>query len=63
MVAHASVASSKSKVADMCVVGGNCLVIHDHNRPVNVYSYDPKDGHRSAKTNDATVGYQGPQSG
>ena len=68
MVAHASVASSKPKVeldshADTCVVGDNCLVIHDHNRPVNVYSYDPKDGHRSAKTVDATVGYQDPQSG
>ena len=67
-VAHASVASSKPKVeldshADTCVVGDNCLVIHDHNRPVNVYSYDPKDGHRSAKTVDAAVGYQDPQSG
>ena len=47
MVAHASVASSKPKVeldshADMCVVGYNCLVIHDHNRPVNVYSMTQK---------------------
>ena len=67
-MAHASVVSSKPKVeldlhAVMCVVGDNCLVIHDHNRPVNVYSYDPKDGHGSAKTIDATVGYQYPQSG
>ena len=66
MVAHASVASSKPKVeidshTDMYVVGNNCLVIHDHHRWVNVYSYDPKDGHRSAKT-DATVGYHDPQS-
>ena len=42
MIAHASVASSKPKVeldlhADTCVVGNNCLVIHDHNRPVNAY--------------------------
>ena len=63
MVAHASVASSKPKVelnahADMCVVGDNCLVIHDHNRPVCFYSYDPKDGPRSAKKVDATVGYK-----
>ena len=62
MVAHASVASSKSKVAldshaDICVLGDNCLVIHDHNRQVNVYSYDPKDGHKSAKTVNATVVY------
>ena len=68
MVACASVASSKPKAeldshADTCVVGDNCLIIHDYNKPVNVYSYDPKDGHRSAKTVDATVGYQDPQSG
>ena len=47
----------------MCVFGDNCLVIHDHNRSVNVYSYDPKDSHRSAKTVDAAVGYQDSQSG
>ena len=67
MIAHASVASIKPKVefdshSDMCVLGDNCLVIHNHNRPGNVYSYDPKDGHKSAKTVDATVGYQDPQS-
>ena len=50
MAAHASVATSTPKVkldshADMCVQGDNCLVIPNHNRPVNVYSYDPKDGH------------------
>ena len=64
-VAHASVASSKHKEefdshADMCIFDDNCLVIHDHNRPVNIYSYDSKDGHRSAKTVDATVGYEDP---
>ena len=42
----------------MCVISGNCLFIHDHNRTDNVYSYDPKDGYRSAKTVNATVGYQ-----
>ena len=57
MVAHTSVASSKPKIeldshADMCVVGDNCLIIYNQNRPVNVYSYDPKDGHKSAKTVD-----------
>ena len=66
IVAHALVASSKPKVeldlqADMCVAGYNCLVSHDHNRPVNVYS-DQKDGHKSAQIVDATVGYQDPQS-
>ena len=39
MVAHVSAASSKPKVdldlnVDMCVVGNNCSVIYDHNRPV-----------------------------
>ena len=68
IVAHASVVSSKPKIefdshADTCVVGDNCLVIHDHNRPETVYSYDPKDGQRSTKTVHATVGYQDPQSG
>ena len=52
-VAHASATSSKSKVeldshANMCVVGDNYFVIHDHDRSVNVYSYNPKGGHRSA---------------
>ena len=67
-VAHASVESSKPKVeldsyADTFVVGDYCLVVHNHNRPVNVYSYDPNDGHKSAKTVNAAVGYQELQSG
>ena len=66
--AHASVAKSKPKVeldshAYKCVVGDNCLIIYDHDRLVNIDSYNPKDGHRSAKTVDAAVGYQDPQSG
>ena len=65
---HASVASSKPKVeldshVNTCVVGENCLAVHDQNRPVDVYSYDPKDGNRCSKTVDAAVGYQDPQSG
>ena len=68
MVDHAFVASSKPKVelislADMFVVGDHYLVIHDHNKPLNLYRYNPKDGHKSAKTVDAAVGYQDPQSG
>ena len=47
MVAHASVASSAPKVE-----------INSH-----ADSYDPEDGHRSAKTVDAGVGYQDLQSG
>ena len=44
----------------MCEVSDIFLVIHDHNRPVKVYSYDPKDNHRTTKTVDAEVGYQDP---
>ena len=66
-MAHVSVASTKPKVefdshADMCVVGDNCLVLHDHNRPVHVYSYDKKDGHKSDMKVDASVGSHDPQS-
>ena len=62
MVDYAFVTSSKHKVeldshADMYVVGDNCLVIYGHSRLVNVYSYDTKNGHKSAKTVDAIVGY------
>ena len=68
MVAHASVSSSKPKVgfnshADTCIVSDNCLVIHNHSRPVNVYNDGPKADHRSVKKVDATVGYQDPQNG
>ena len=47
MVAHASAASSKHKIeldsyAGTCIVCDNCLVIHDHNGPVYVYSYHQK---------------------
>ena len=68
MVEHASVISCKPNVvldsdANMGVVADNCLVMHNKNRPVNVYIYNPKDGHRSAKTVDAMGEYQGTQSG
>ena len=68
MMAHASVASSKPKwELDLhtitWAIGDNCFVIHDHNQTLNVYSYNPKDGHRSAKIVDAILGYQDPRSG
>ena len=28
--------------ADTCVVGDYCLVVHNHNKPMNVFGYDPK---------------------
>ena len=68
MMVHTLVVSSKPKVElDMhlhtCVVGDNCLVILDHIRSVYVYSYNPKDGHRSTKTVDVAVCSQDLQSG
>ena len=67
-MAHDSVASSKPKVkldsdVETCVVGENCLVIYDHDRPVNIYCYGPKDDHRCAKTANAVVCYDDPHSG
>ena len=63
MVSHASAASSKPKVeldphADVCVVGDNYIIICDHNRSINNYSYDPKDGHRNVKAVDTIADYQ-----
>ena len=68
MVVHASVASSKLKVkldshTDTCGVGDNCFIIHGNYWPFNVYTQDPKDGHSSEKTFDATVGYSDPHIG
>ena len=48
--------------ADMYVVDDACLVIYDHNKPVNVYSYDQKDSHGGAKTVNAAGGYDNPHS-
>ena len=67
-MAPASITSSKPKVelyshADEYVVGDNYLVVHDNNRPVDVYTYDQKDDHRSDKTVGSVVGYQDSWSG
>ena len=67
MDACVSVATSNHKVElelheDTFEVGDKSLVNHHHDKPVNVYHYDPKDGHRSAKTVNAAVGYQDPHS-
>ena len=43
--------------ADTCVVGDQCLVMHDHNRPVNVYGYDPKAGLKQACIVDSVFAY------
>ena len=69
-VAKASVASNKPKIelesySDTFIVGNSFLVIHDHNRPVNVnvFSYNPKDGYRCARTVDTVLCYDDPHNG
>ena len=62
-MSQASVASSRPKLeldshVDTCVVGDKCFVINDY-----ICSYDPKDGHKFARTVNATVFYDDPQSG
>ena len=42
---------------ETCVVGYQCLIIHDHNRPVNVNGYDPKVVLKHAHVVGASVTY------
>ena len=49
--------------ADNCVVGSNVLIIHDHERLVDVYGYNQKVGNKNARTIDAAVAYDDPNSG
>ena len=30
--------------ADTCIVCDHCLIVHDHNRAVNIFGYNPKVG-------------------
>ena len=49
--------------SNTCVVGDQCLGIHVHNRPVNVFGYDSKVGSKYACIVDATVTYDEPKTG
>ena len=49
--------------ADTCVVGDHCLVIHDHNRPMNVFGYDLKAGWKHVCIIDAAIAYTEPETG
>ena len=49
--------------ADICAVCDHCLIVHNHNRPVNVYGYNPKAGSKYAYFIDATVAYTVPETG
>ena len=43
------------------IVGDQCSVIHDFNRPVNVFGYDPKAESKHACLVDATVAHVEPE--
>ena len=47
--------------ADTCVVGDHFLVVHDHNRPVNVFGFYPKAGLKCACMVDAVVACTEPE--
>ena len=50
--------------ADTCVVSEEtALVIHDFDKPVEVYGYDHKVGHNRAKTVSAVIAYDHPATG
>ena len=66
--AQISIAVVKTKVeldshVDTCVVGDHCLIVCDHNRPFNVYGYNPKAGLKHARVVDAAVTYKVPETG
>ena len=40
-----------------------CLVAHDHNKPVNIFGYDPKAGSKHALIVDSIIAYDEPKTG
>ena len=46
---------NRAKHAYTHIVGDKCLVVHDHDRLINVFGYDPTHGHRCTQMVDATV--------
>ena len=66
IMSTSSVTCLKSELdshADTCVVGKHALVVHEHNKMVNVFSYDPKSKGKPAKIVDALVKYVDPFTG
>ena len=49
--------------ADTCVIGKDCLILNDYERPVTLYSYDRSLGAQSFCTVSAVLGYIDPKSG
>ena len=64
---HTSIALVETKIEldsiQIYVVSDNCLIVHDHNRPVNVNVYNPKAGLKHAHVFNATVAYIVPEMG
>ena len=65
---HNSLAVIKTKIeldshADTCVVHNQCLIVHDHDRPENVFGYNPKTGSKHACIVNATVSYTESETG
>ena len=46
--------------ADTCLVGSNVLVVHDHERFVDVYGFDKETRHANASTVNAAIAYEDP---
>ena len=68
LIAHTSLTVVKTKIeldshADTCILGDNCLIVHNHNRPVNVYGYNPKAGSKHAHIVNAAVAYRETETG
>ena len=64
--AQKSLAVVKMKIeldsnADTSIISFQYLVVHDHNRPINVYRYDPKVGSMHAYVVDAMVAHDEPE--
>ena len=49
--------------ADTSVVGKECLIVHDFERPVKVSGYDPREGTKEYRTVTGVVAYDHPQTG
>ena len=49
--------------ADTCVLGRDCLIILDHNRPVQVHTFDPSLGSQTFQTISGVLEYQHPITG
>ena len=64
--AHSSLTLVVTKIeldshADTYFVGDHCLIVHDHNRLVNIYGYNPKAVSKFSHIVDATVAYTEPK--